>query len=188
MNPRCRPSLLSLMVEVINALVPVSGVVFLAMGFSGLLAVGLGSVFGRDFIAGDREGVAYTGERCADFFGFHPEARDCISAATAHHYDEVVDTRAAVGVLGAVVLTAHYGLRRWSGWPPDSQVIPRGFSSTVGASLFGAASLLLLGVSAIQVWSGSTSGVGAPLSGGLVSAVALLAYATQLSRELTRNG
>ena len=187
MNSQSRPSLLSLVPNLVNALVPIAGVIFLAIGFSGLLVVGFGSVFGKDFISGDPVGVVYTTERCADYFEFHPEAQDCRSAATAHHYDEVVDTRGGVGVMGAMILVAYYVFRRRFRWLSETGVIPRGFSSTVGASLFGAAAFLLLGLFAMQAGFGSTSGVGVLLSGGLVSAVAFLAYATQLSRDLLRN-
>ncbi|MDP6452053.1 MAG: hypothetical protein QF898_01995 [SAR202 cluster bacterium] len=181
------PSLLSLIPSLIHALVPIGGVIFLAIGFSGLLVVGFGSVFGKDFISGERADVVYTSERCADYFEFHPEAQDCRSAATAHHYDEVVDIRGGIGVLGAIVLIAYYGLRRRLKWASDSKLIPKGFSSTVAASLCGAAALLLLGVFAMQAGFGNTSGAGVLLSGGLVSAVAFLAYATQLSRDLLRS-
>ncbi|MCH7801253.1 MAG: hypothetical protein IIC24_06880 [Chloroflexi bacterium] len=184
MNSKSRPSLLSLAPHLINSLVPIAGVIFLAIGFSGLLVVGFGSAFGKDFISGDQAGVSYSSERCAAFFGFHPEAQDCMSAATAHHYDEVVNTRGGVGVLGAMILVAYYILRRRLGWLSNAGVFPRLFSSTVGATLFGAASFLLLGLFAAQAGFNGTSGVGVLLSGGLVSVVAFLAYGTRLSRDL----
>ena len=76
---------------------------------------------------------------------------------------------------------------QWSGSEQTTKLIPKGFSSTVAASLCGAAALLLLGVFAMQAGFGNTSGAGVLLSGGLVSAVAFLAYATQLSRDLLRS-
>ena len=188
MASRNRPSLLSLIPNLINALVPIGGVIFLAIGFSGLLVVGFGSIFSKDFISGDGAGVVYTSERCADYFRFHPEAKDCYSAATAHHYDEVVDIRGGIGAVGSMVLIAYYGLRRRFKWASDTRVIPRGFSSTVAASLFGAAAFLLLGIFAVRAGFGNTTGVGVLLASGLVSAVAFLAYATQLSRDLLRAG
>lgn len=181
-----RPSVFSLIPNVINSLLPIGGAIFLAIGFSALLVVGFGSVFGKDFISGDRADVVYTSERCADYFEFHPEAKDCQSAATAHHYDEVVDIRGGIGVLGAMILIVFYGLRRRFKSLSDVKLMPRGFSSTVGASLFGAAAFLLLGIFAMQAGFEGTSGVGVLLSGGLVSAVAFMAYATQLSRDLLR--
>jgi len=187
MNPQSRPSLRSLVPNLINSLVPIAGVIFLAIGFSALLVVGFGSVFGKEFISGDPEDVSYSSERCADFFGFHPEAQDCMSAATAHHYDEVVDVRGGVGVLGAMILVAYYILRRRLRWLSNAGTFPGVFSLTVGATLFGAASFLLLGLFATQAGFNGTSGVGVLLSGGLVSVVAFLAYASRLSRDLLRS-
>ncbi len=186
MASRNRPSLLSLIPNLIYVLAPIGGVIFLAIGFSGLLIVGFGSVFGKDFISGDGADVVYTSERCADYFRFHPEDKDCYSAATAHHYDEVVNIRGGIGVLGAMVLIAYYGLRHRFKWASDTRVIPRGFSSTVAASLFGAAAFLLLGIFAMKAGFENTTGVGVLLAGGLVSVFAFLAYATQLSRDLLR--
>jgi hypothetical protein len=49
MDSQSRPSVFSLILDVINSLVPIGGVIFLAIGFSALLVVGFGSVFGSTF-------------------------------------------------------------------------------------------------------------------------------------------
>src|SRR5690242_1523002 len=88
------------------------GIALVAVGVSGLLPWGMGATAGKGFVAGDPPGVTYTTARCADVFEYAPHARSCEQAATEHHFGEVVDSRIAAGVLGAVVLAVAAWRRR----------------------------------------------------------------------------
>jgi hypothetical protein len=156
----------------------------LAIGASGLLAGLLGGTFGADFVAGDMPGVTYTPARCADFDRLHPEAGDCTAAAIAHHYDEVVEYRVAAGVLGALSLAVWFGLRATLRGNEGTSTLPRTFTSTVGASVFGVAALALLGLGSMQVLFRYANQTGALLSGGIVSGALAIYFAVSLLREL----
>ena len=69
-------------------------------------------------------------------------------------------------------------------WFAGAGALPRGFTSTVGASLFGAAAILQLGLFVMEAAFGGVSGTGALLSGGLVSLAVLAGYAARLTRDL----
>jgi hypothetical protein len=81
-----------------------------AIGASGLVAELLGRLFGAGFVAGDLPGVTYTGQRCAQYLEYFPNAGGCEQAATLHHWGEVVEYRVAVGVVGAFVLGAYHAV------------------------------------------------------------------------------
>jgi hypothetical protein len=172
--------------QVALVLVLVGGIALVGVGVSGAVADGMGAVFGKAFVSADTNGVTYTPSRCADFLEYHPEARTCEAAATAHHFDEVVNYRLVAGVLGLGVLGAWWlaRRRRWL-WPDAADAVPDGFGAVVGAALFGvaAAGLLFQSVGQIIV-GGDSSGIGEYLSGGLVAAVIAMAFVAVLQRTL----
>jgi HAAS len=149
---------------------------FIAIGLSGLLAWGIGTAAGKSFIAGDLPGVTYTAERCNDFFGFHPEATDCATAATAHHYDEVVFQRIDVGVLGLMALVAYFAARRLR----RPRRMPAAFAPTIGAALFGLTGCGFTLMAVGQTVTGGSDGAGGFLSAGLVSLVIAAAFSLRL--------
>lgn len=180
--------------ELASSLTLVVAVGLLAIGASGVLSMGMRSLFGDRFVAGDLPGVTYTPERCRDFFEYHPEASSCAAAATAHHADEVESYRVAAGALGVVVLGGLLWYRRRSrmrasadgdGSGPDIGVLPEGFTAVVGVSLFGVAGAVL-GVQALgqMVGTGVGSGPGQWLSGAVVSTLVASWYAVALVRLL----
>ncbi len=174
----------SLLLHLTLALGLLAGVGFTAIGVSGVLAAGLGTAFGKGFIAGDGPGVTYTAARCADFFEYHPGAADCAAAATAHHFDEVVGYRLDAGVLGALLLGASYVVRRRYRRLGGVRMLPATFIPTAGAALFGAAALFLLGMSTMQIVFGGAVGAGNLLTGGMVSLAVFAVYAATLLRTL----
>jgi hypothetical protein len=137
----------------------------LAIGLSGVLAFAIGQATGKDFIAGDLPGVTYTAERCTDFFEYHAEAPNCATAATAHHYDEVVYQRLDAGILGLIMLAAYFAALRLR----HPSRLPRLFAPTIGAAVFVLAgcgfTLMALGPTV----TGESDGAGAFLSAGIVS-------------------
>ncbi len=161
----------------------------LAIGVSGLLAGGMGLLFGKRFVAGDPPGITYTTARCADFFEYAPGASTCEEAGTEHHFSEVVDYRVAAGVLGLVVLGSYAWWRRRSrarGEAAPTDALPAGFTATVATALFGLTSVLLLGQTLNQIVVHETAGVGGYLSAAPVSLIVAAAFALSLYRTLLR--
>lgn len=154
---------------------------FIAIGLSGVLSLAIGSLAGKDFIAGDLPGVTYTAERCNDFFGFHPEAGDCATAATAHHYDEVVYQRLDVGIVGLMALVAYFAMRRLR----RPRYMPSTFAPTIGAAVFSLAGAGFTLMSIGQTVTGGSDGAGAFLSAGLVSLAIAAVFSLRLLPLLT---
>ena len=177
----------SLLLHLVLAMALMGSVGFAAIGVSGLVAQGMGSIFGVRFVSGDHNGVTYTPARCADFQKYYPGT--CEEAATAHHFDEMVDSRITAGVLGLLGLGVLFAIRR--SFPRGSGVrrLPSTFTPTVGAALFGiaAAGMLLQSLAQLSVAGripGEEAGVGAVLSAGIVSLIVFVGYATALVRRL----
>jgi hypothetical protein len=159
------------------------GVGLLAVGASGLIAEAFGRLYGAGFVAGDAPGVTYTPDRCADYFEYFPHAASCADAAAQHHWGEVVMSRVAVGVLGALALLVLWLLRRGTGLGGAAWKPPRGTVLLPMAGLFGLAGLGLLALGLLQLASGDRGMVGANLSAGVAStAAALVADAGLLAR------
>ena len=80
------------------------------IGLSGALILGFGSLFGSRFTAGDPPGVTNTVARCQEYLRLVPDATDCAEATEENHFDEAVNSRGVLGVLGigapAVLLLA----------------------------------------------------------------------------------
>jgi hypothetical protein len=177
--------------QLVLALALLAGVGLVGIGVSGALAGGMGAAVGKDFVSGDVAGVTYTPARCADYLEYHPEAGTCARAATAHHFDEIVEYRLAAGILGLLVLGGLFLVRRS---PRLARVIPMGegvgllpdgFVATTGAAVFGCAASVLI-FSGLAQAGGGSGGAGGYLSGGIVAAVIAAAFAVGLFRALAR--
>ncbi len=155
----------------------------IAIGLSGLVAGGLGLLFGKSFVSGDVKGVAYTESRCAEFQEYYPSPT-CEAAATAHHFDEVVSYRVAAGILGLLALGSLVGLALLKpGLFRDAGLDPA-LVPAVGAALFGLGAAGLLGMGTLQLVFAGAAGTGALISGGLVAVAAFAVYARSLLRSL----
>ena len=171
---------------VARSAVALAGVGFLAVGISGAFLLGVGTLFGQSVVAADVTGITYTAERCADFLRLEPDAQDCMAAAEAHHFDEAVDYRAALGVLGLIILGVIYAAGRWANMRIVSSWMPNGFTHTVAASAFGVLATILLLLAAAHLAFQGVSGSGPLLSDGLVALVFCLGYGVALYRSLRR--
>jgi hypothetical protein len=170
--------------ELTLALTRLAIVGLIAIALSGGLAAIFASAFGRTFVAGDPPGTTYTAARCADFFEYSPGATSCEQAATWHHVTEVVWYRLDAGMLGLLLLGAYAVARRIR--RSRSDVLPPGFEATVGAAMYAAAAVYLLGTSFNSAMANQTAGVGQWLSGGLISAAMAAIYGFVLYRLLLR--
>jgi hypothetical protein len=163
----------------------VGGLGLVALGPSGLTSEVLGRALGAGFVAGDASGVTYTPQRCADYFEYFPNAASCGDAAALHHWGEVVMNRVAAGVLGLLALLVLYVARRTVLRGPAWR-LPSPYVASVLLAIFASVGALLTGVSVLSMAFGQTSGVGAGLADGAVSAIAALAVAGWLLRRLRR--
>jgi hypothetical protein len=160
-----------------------------AVGLSGVLAWALQAVAGARFVAGDTNGVTYTTARCADFLEYYPHAGSCSAAAALHHADEVVMYRVLAGVLGLVGLLAYLWWGR-SG-TGHQRVLPAVTVPAVAAAAFLLAAVALL-LSSLglalgeRVHGEAWSGIGSPLSGGVVSLVAAVLAGLLVLRRVPR--
>jgi hypothetical protein len=170
--------------ELLRTATVLGAVALVAMGVSGVIAELLGRLFGAAFVAGDLPGTTYTPDRCADFLEYFPRAGNCERAAALHHWGEVVQYRAAAGVLGLLVLAGYALWRRRRREPRYLGVLPDGFSATVATSLYGlaAAALLLLTLNAAV--GGHDSGSGQWLSAGVVALAMAAGYGAALYRRV----
>lgn len=178
----------SVILHLVLALGLLAGVGMAAIGVSGLLAAGMGGLFGKEFVAGDAPGVTYTAERCAEFLKYYPAGRDCAAAALDDHFDEVVGFRVAAGVLGLLALGGYLLVRRRYRHLAGVRVLPDGFTATVGAALFGVAALGLLANSSMQILFGGMGSTGNMLSGGIVALVVFALFARSLLGTLSVYG
>jgi hypothetical protein len=154
-----------------------AGIVLVSAGVAGQISSGIGLAFGKDIMAGNAPGTAYTAARCEDFFRLQPGATTCEEAATAHHFDEQWRNADLALVLGILVLGAHWYLRRRFAKQEPGHSLPRESFAAFGMAAFGLASplLLLFGI-------GST--LAAPHASGaqfiVDGAIALLVFAAFL--------
>jgi hypothetical protein len=157
-GPAMWPSLISLAWRLV-------AVGLVAVGLSGLLALGMRATMGSSFVAGDGAGVTYTSTRCAELEALVPGAPSCGAAASAHHADEVALYRTGVGLLGALALAAWWASmrRRSSALPPDLEPV-------LAAAAFGLAALVLLGETVVSLAEGLHHGAGQWMAAAAVSA------------------
>jgi hypothetical protein len=153
-----------------------AGLIGLSIGFAGIVIGGFANAFGKDYVAGDLPGTTYTPDRCQDFLRFYPGAPDCQSAATNHHFDEVVRNHIAAGVLGILVLAGAFAVRRKFVRSEPSASLARRLRNVGGLLAFGAVTgpLLLVGIG-LTLRDSSTGG-GTWLAEGIASLVFLLLF------------
>jgi hypothetical protein len=158
----------------------------LAIGVSGLLNEVFGHAFGAEMVAGDINGVTYTAPRCAELQEYAPAGYSCAEAAAYHHWNETVTYSVAAGILGLLLLAGLWLWRRVDARADgiDVEILPDGFVSIVGASVFGLAAGGLGLLTLNQMIAGKGTGSGQYLSGALVAGVVFVAFALRLFRTL----
>jgi hypothetical protein len=159
-------------------------VALVAVGVSGGVAAGLGAVAGHRFVAGDPPGVTYSAARCSEFREYVPQAGTCEQAATEHHFGEVVEYRAAAGVLGLVLLAGYAVARRQRPQWFAVDRLPTAFDITVATTAYGIAAAFLIGYAFDQMLL-KYDGAGLFLSGGIVAAACAIFFAARFVRVIT---
>lgn len=157
--------------QLVLAVLLLAGVGMTTVGVSGAVAAGMGAAFGQQFVSGDHAGVTYTPARCAEYRALEPGAATCEEAATRHHFGEVVQYRAAAGVVGLAALAASALVRRRRRQAILVRLLPEGLVPAVAAALFGVAAAALA-LDAVTPLLAGEGGAGASLSAAIVAAVA----------------
>jgi MYXO-CTERM domain-containing protein len=159
--------------ELLTALLSIAAAGLITISVSGMLALALGEVAGKEFVAGDSASVVYADERCAVFIEHAPNAASCNDAATDYNFDRLVSNRISIGIVGLLALAGALLLRRRRK-PEDVLALPTNLVPTVLTVIFSTVAFGLLAFSIMQLIYAGSSGIGADLAGGIVSAVAFL--------------
>ncbi|ONH21997.1 permease prefix domain 1-containing protein [Pseudofrankia asymbiotica] len=168
-----------------------AGIGLVAIGVSGGVAAAMNAAFGRHFVGGGPAGVAYPTAACAHFLAVHPGAASCAQAAMLENSQDAVSLRLLAGLVGLLVLAvgnAPAMVHRRRGGRPRRSSLPSTLVPAVGATAFGAAGAVLVGLAADDTVVGVSSGAGYYLSGGLVALAVAAAYAISLNRVLPAYG
>jgi hypothetical protein len=123
----------------------VGGVALVAVGVSGLVAWAISGVRGGTFLIAPFPPGSYTSADCARWLAGDPGTRSCIAAMTSDHVGEVIQNSLAAGVLGLLVLFAHWSMRRRWQDRGTLTALPIGSAEAVGAILALLVSVIFLG-------------------------------------------
>ncbi|MFP6593349.1 MAG: permease prefix domain 1-containing protein [Dehalococcoidia bacterium] len=148
-----------------------AGIVFVAIGVSGVIAFVLGETVGISFVADPVVAGSVSDDRCVDFFGFHPEVATCEEAALLHHYDELIGYRLAAGALGLLAIAVAWAtgvrgpvVRRLIALPPT--ILP-----AMVAGLFAVTTFLALFIAVMEGAFVGSDGSGEMLSNALTGMI-----------------
>lgn len=173
--------------DVVMAAWRLGAIGLVAVGASGLIAWVMNTAFGRGFVGGTPGAIRYSAADCHHWLSIWTHAHSCAQAAVLENSSDAVSLRLAAGVLGLATLACyHLAHRRPAGLLPDS------FTPTVAMTLFGAAGLILAGISVdhtvlgIRSGLGTAAGTGFYLSGAIVALALALRYARDLHRTILR--
>ena len=158
-----------------------------AVGVSGLIAWVMNAAFGRGFVGGTPGAVRYSAADCHHWLSIWTHAHSCAQAAVLENSSDAVSLRLAAGVIGLAALACYHLARRRS-----RDLLPDSFTPTVAMTLFGAAGLVLAGISVDHTVLGMRSGLGTAAgagfyaSGAIVALVLAFRYARDLHRSILR--
>ena len=176
---------LAVLRDVVMAAWRLGAIGLVAVGASGLIAWVMNAAFGRSFVGGAPGAIRYPAADCRRWLSLWPHAHTCAQAVMLENSSDAVSLRLAAGVLGLAALAAYHLARRRS-----RDLLPDGFTPTVAMTLFGAAGLILAGVSVDDTVLGMRSGLGTAagagfyLSGAIVALFMALRYARDLHRSI----
>lgn len=152
----------NLALDTLAAAVFLAGCGLVAVGLSGFVALVMNVWVGPNFVGGQTV-----------FPGPHPSVQEAA--------DDAVVLRVIAGLVGALLLLAYLGWRRYS---PARTVLPAGLVDALGAAAFaaGTAGLLIAGVD--QAAQTGSPGVGFALSGALIALPATVYFCVRAARAL----
>ncbi|MGH9075399.1 MAG: HAAS signaling domain-containing protein [Acidimicrobiales bacterium] len=165
-----------------------AGVGLTAVGLSGLLAWGMMAIGSRSFVFGGGSITRYTPSECARYLGLHPAAHTCAQAVLAENVSDGLEYRVLAGALAVVILASYGVLRRRRKSRATITLVADSVVAALGAGLFGAATVVLIGGGIDLIALGRSPGAGQLLSGGILALPGALAYGLKAARTLGQGG
>ena len=175
--------------ELVMAAWKLTAIGLLAVAGSGVVALLMNVVLGRQFVGGNpATPAAIPLAACHYWMSIWPGAHSCAQAAMLERSSDAVSLRLVALIPGLALLEGYALARRYQrkrGWLRD--LLPEGFVPTVSACLFAvlAAGLTWVGINTAS--SGMNGGPGAYLSGAIVALAVALGFLPALRRTLLRH-
>lgn len=113
----------------------IGGVALVAVGVSGAVGWALAGVRGGTFLVAPFPPGSYTSADCAHWLAGDPGAHSCRAAMMSDHVGDVILDSFAGGVVGLLVLAAHWWMRRRWQDRGTLTALPVGSAEAVGAIL-----------------------------------------------------
>jgi hypothetical protein len=179
----CNASTSQLLRSLAGQAVALVGVALVAVGLSGAVTAVMVAAGSRVFAFADPPGTQYSVADCAHWLGQHPDADTCARAALDEAVSDGLLQRFATGVLGLTVLAAVAFLARRHGTSLGA-LLTRPVAAIVGATAFGAAAAVLIGLGGNAVALHSGYGAGQWFAAAGVSVVAALCFAAIALRRM----
>jgi hypothetical protein len=123
----------------------IGGVALVALGVSGAVAWALAGVRGGTFLVAPFPPGSYTSADCAHWLAGDPGAHSCVAAMMSDHVGDVILDSFAGGVVGLLVLAAHWWMRRRWQDRGTLTALPVGSAEAVGAILALLVAVITLG-------------------------------------------
>jgi hypothetical protein len=123
----------------------IGGVALVALGVSGAVAWALAGVRGGTFLVAPFPPGSYTSADCAHWLTGDPGTHSCLAAMMSDHVGDVIVDSLAGGVIGLLVLTAHWRMRRRWQDRGTLTALPVGGAEAVGAILALLVAVITLG-------------------------------------------
>ncbi|HEV7207915.1 MAG TPA: permease prefix domain 1-containing protein [Mycobacteriales bacterium] len=142
----------------------------------------LTQLFGVRTVFGGGPGVHYDPASCAHFLAVQPSAHGCVQAALFESRDDGYVQRIAAAILALILYGGLLAVRRHRR-PPVGAPVPALLPSTVGVTVFGGASVALIGYGVDRAVLGY--GQGQWLVGGSIALIVAAFYLLRLWRQLT---
>jgi hypothetical protein len=176
--------------ELVMAAWKLASIAVLAVAGSGLVALVMNQVLGRQFVGGDpARATGVSAAACHYWMAIWPHAQTCGQAAMLETSSDAVTLRVFMLIPGLILLEGYVLARRYQrkrGWRAD--VLPDGFVPTAAACLFGALTAGLTFLAAAAPPDAShTGGPGSFLSAAVVTLLITLGFVPALRRALLRH-
>jgi hypothetical protein len=179
----CNASTWQILRSLAGQAVALVGVALVAIGLSGAVTAVMVAAGSRTFAFADPPGTHYSAADCAHWLGQHPDADTCARAALDEAVSDGLLQRFATGALGLVVLAAVAFLARRHGTSLGA-LLTRPVAAIVGATAFGAAAAVLIGLGGNAVTLHSGYGAGQWFAAAGVSVVAAVCFAAVALRRM----
>lgn len=151
----------------------------IAIGVSGAVCQVVGYSLGDHALAADSQVAQPSAERCAEYMEYAPGKATCAAAEMAHHADETVRNRVAVGILGLIAVAGYVLFRMRSAYDVRESAAQTHAYLLMATAAFGIAAAVLLGTG-IGVALGSGDAAPRWFTDGGVAAAFFAAHALWL--------